>query len=163
VTGGTENAATGTASAISGGEFDIAGDPFSAIGGGCDNITGAGTANTSTCNAGGEGITGGASIAGTVKDSTSGAISDGENYAGSGTIGLTSLPANTCVQFSVTGLSGLKVGDVVSLAYAATPPPGGLIIVPIGVKTAGQALVNACNDSASSVTWSSVVRILSFR
>jgi hypothetical protein len=160
--GGTENTVTGAFGAAIGGEFNIAADTDSAIVAGCDNITGAGTAHTSTCDPGGEGDMGGARITNTTKDGTSGAISDGVNYAGTGTIGLTNLLAGDCDQFPVS-LGGLQVGDVVSLAYAATAPPAGLVIVPIGVHTAGQVLVNACNESTSSITWSSVVRLLALR
>jgi hypothetical protein len=162
IIGGFNDTASGAESAVSGGEYNIAGDPFSMIGGGCDNITGAGTANTNTCDDGGEGDTGGKAIAGTANDSTSGAISDGLNYAGTGTVGLTNLVAGGCTQFPIS-VSGLKVGDVVSLAFAATPPPAGLVLIPLGVHTAGQALVNACNVSTVSITWASVVRILSMR
>ena len=71
VTGGYTNAANGFASSVASGEYNIAGDDLSWIGAGCDNLTGSGTANTDSCDPGGEALLGGASITLTGQDTHS--------------------------------------------------------------------------------------------
>jgi hypothetical protein len=64
VTGGSGNQADGIDSSDSGGQFNLASDPFSSITGGCDNLAGQGQSPgdpvTASCaSSGGEGISGG--------------------------------------------------------------------------------------------------------
>jgi len=48
--------------ADSGGQFNLATDPFASIGGGCDNVAGPGTLPTATCSSGTEAILGGSRL-----------------------------------------------------------------------------------------------------
>lgn len=133
------------------------------IGGGCDDITGAGTKNTNACGSGGEGDIGGASISNSTTDGTSGFISDGVNVGQEGAFAVSvSLAAGGCSNLAY-GVPGAQVGDLPSIAYA-TNPPAGLLLVPTGVTTAGQVNVEACNVSSGSIKFSNIkIRVQTFR
>ena len=163
ISGGYDNNASAPASSIGGGEYNKAADEFSFIGGGCDNIAGAGTANTDPCDPGGEGVIGGAEISSTGKDVTSGAISDGVNSGqnGQGKISV-NVGANGCVNLSYS-IAGAQIGDLANIAYQ-TQPPAGLTITTTGVTTAGQVNVEACNSTSSAISYDNVpIRVQTFR
>jgi hypothetical protein len=160
VLGGITNTTTAYGSSISGGEFNIASDPFSMIGGGCDNITGSGSKKTSSCDSGGEGIVGGSSLTGTQKDGTYGVISDGVNFPTPGQITIDA-NAGQCGPV-VIGVSGAQVGDVPAIEFGVAPPAG-LLIMPTGVTTAGQVNLAVCNESSSAVHYDNEpIRVMTF-
>ena len=161
VSGGELNTASGFASSIVAGEFNVAEDPFSMIGGGCDDVAGAGTPHTETCGSGGEGINGGASVKYGIKDGTGGLISDVSETSESMNV---TDGAGGCGNLGI-GVAGGQVGDTSLFTFPTTGsvPPAALRLTPLGVSTSGFSTFQVCNSSASSITVSDPVKVLTFR
>jgi hypothetical protein len=163
VTGGSNNVASAQAATVTAGEFNIANDELSFIGGGCDDITGSGTANSNVCDAGGEDVSGGASVSAQSTDMTAGAITDGVNSGKAGDFKISiGLGAGACSVLPF-GVPGTKVGDLATIAYETNPPPG-LLIQTTGVTVAGQVEVEACNVSSATIQYNNIpIRVQTFR
>jgi hypothetical protein len=161
VSGGELNTASGFASSTVAGEFNIAEDPFSMIGGGCDNVAGSGAKNTGTCGSGGEGIDGGASVVYGIKDGTGGLISDVSETSESMNV---TDGAGACGNLGI-GVVGGQIGDTSLFTFPTTGsvPPAALRLTPLGVSTTGFSAFQVCNSSASSITVSDPVKVLTFR
>jgi trimeric autotransporter adhesin len=161
VVGGHENKAKGSESSVVAGEFNVAEDPFSMIGGGCDDMAGSGTKNTNACDSGGEGIDGGASVAYKIKDGTGGLISDVSETSESMNV---TDGAGACGNLGI-GVSGGQIGDTSLFTFPTTGsvPPAALRLTPLGTSTAGFSEFQVCNSSASSITISDPVKVLTFR
>ena len=161
VSGGELNTASGFASSIVAGEFNVAEDPFSMIGGGCDDVAGAGTPHTETCGSGGEGINGGASVKYGIKDGTGGLISDVSETSESMNV---TDGAGACGNLGI-GVANGQVGDTSLFTFPTTGslPPAALRLTPLGVSTSGFSTFQVCNSSASSITVSDPVKVLTFR
>jgi hypothetical protein len=161
VVAGFNNKAKGGQSSTVAGEFNVAEDPFSMIGGGCDNVAGSGAKNTNECGSGGEAIDGGASVAYKIKDGTGGLISDVSETSESMNV---TDPAGSCGNLSI-GVSGGQIGDTSLFTFPTTGsvPPAALRLTPLGVSTSGFSTFQVCNSSASSITISDPVKVLTFR
>ena len=133
ILGGFTNVTTGLDSSVSGGESNNATGPKSSI-------------------LGGNGVT----VSTTDKTAPVGVVG-----SVTGSVGFT-LGAGACGGFTV-GDSALQLGDVPLFAYTTTPPSQVVLFTPGAVTTAGQAKFTACNQGASSTTFSGSIHLVAFR
>lgn len=167
--GGNSNTANGIASSVLGGFKNTVSANSSTLAGGCSNLVGKGTVTVNalcsdtpghagdfasgaggTGNHGGEGVTGGATIAATGTDGTYGLISDTLNQPASGGHTLTLDVAPGACGSGALSVAGAQVGDVPAIEYGAAPPAG-LIIQLTGITSAGHVDLQWCNDTAATI------------
>ncbi len=161
VTGGQTDLASGNNSVAAGGEYNIASDPFSMTSAGCDNVAGTATADTQTCDSGGEGVDGGSNVSYNIKDGTGGLISDVSETSESMDV---TDGAGACGNLGI-GIAHGQVGDTSLFTFPTTGslPPAALRLTPLGASTAGFSSFQVCNSSGSSITIADPVKVLTFR
>ncbi len=122
ISGGFDNRATALGSSVSAGEFNLASDQFSSITGGCDGLTGSGTAPANFC-----GSSGFESISGGSENNASGVLSSisggDENTASSGQASISGGTHNT----ASGDFSSILGGNSVSVSATDGTAPTGVI------------------------------------